>query len=74
MERVINRIKARPERGNFVTILEIQEYLDGTHMGSAGTEWVPGMKRYELEGGGFVSKLPDGTFQDVGTGEIYRTR
>lgn len=74
VERLVDSFKARPERGEFVTIEVYQEFIDATHMGSDGKEWIPGLRRYQIRGGAYLNKIDDNTYEDPATGAKFRTR
>ena len=74
MERLVDSFRARPPRGSIVVIEVYQEFIDATHLGSEGKEWIPGLKRYQVKGGAYLNKVSDDTYVDPSTGDEYKTR
>lgn len=72
MERQTRRFRAQRENGEIVMIVEYQEFIDTTSLGSKAREWTPGLKRLELEDGGPVNFVDEHTFTIVTTGETVR--
>jgi hypothetical protein len=68
MERKVRSFKAQRPNGQVVMIDEYQEFIETTSKGNQ-REWLPGLKRLVLQGGGAVNFVDDKTFTVVSTGE-----